>query len=317
MQPIFPRRQFMQLAAGAAMTAAAAQDQGNRNKRKFTLSLAGGPIGVKADIPALINYAKRHGFESIEPVRNDLLAASTAALGELRAELEAKQLRWGVAGVAANIRAKTEADFASQLKALPKISKAMQTAGADRVKTYIMPRHAALTYRQNFKLHLDRVKRIAEIVGGHGIRFGLEYVGPKTLWTSSRFSFIHTMAEAQELIDAAGHDNVGLVLDSWHWYTAHETKADLLALSNHDIVSCDLNDAPAGIAIDEQIDNVRGLPATTGVIDLKTFLNALVQIGYDGPVQAEPFDAKLRALDDAEAVKKTADAMHKAFALIG
>jgi sugar phosphate isomerase/epimerase len=49
------------------------------------------------------------------------------------------------------------------------------------------------------------------------------------------------------------------------------------------------------------------------VIDVKTFLNALVKIGYDGPVRAEPFNAALRAMPREAAVAATATAMRKAF----
>lgn len=89
-----------------------------------------------------------------------------------------------------------------------------------------------------------------------------------------------------------------------------------MSLSNRDVVACDLNDAPAGIAVDDQKDSVRDLPATTGVIDRKAFLSALVRIGYDGPVRAEPFRAELRSLAPEDAVTRTAESMKKAFAEI-
>ena len=53
------------------------------------------------------------------------------------------------------------------------------------------------------------------------------------------------------------------------------------------------------------------------MIDLKGFLRALVQIGYDGPVRAEPFNQTLNEMDDDMAVATTAKAMRKAFALVG
>ena len=46
------------------------------------------------------------------------------------------------------------------------------------------------------------------------------------------------------------------------------------------------------------------------------FLGALVKIGYDGPVRAEPFKKELRGLPAEEAVGKTAAAMKKAFSLV-
>ena len=104
--------------------------------------------------------------------------------------------------------------------------------------------------------------------------------------------------------------------DSWHWYTAGDTVEDLLSLKNQDVVACDLNDAPAGLDRNAQIDSQRELPAATGVIDLKTFLGALVEIGYDGPIRAEPFNKPLNDLDDEAALSATAKAMRKAFALV-
>ena len=62
---------------------------------------------------------------------------------------------------------------------------------------------------------------------------------------------------------------------------------------------------------------VRELPCATGVIDLKAFLGALVKIGYDGPVRAEPFKAELRRLPPEEAVDRTAKAMKRAMQLVG
>ena len=124
------------------------------------------------------------------------------------------------------------------------------------------------------------------------------------------------MAEMRELIAAIDQPNVGLVLDSWHWYTAHETESDLLGLKGTEVICCDLNDAPKGISIDEQKDNTRDLPCATGVIDLKVFLGALIKIGFDGPVRAEPFKAELRRLPSQEAVERTAKSMKRAVELV-
>lgn len=125
------------------------------------------------------------------------------------------------------------------------------------------------------------------------------------------------MQETKELITATQADNMGFVLDSWHWYCAGETKDDLLTLKNKDVVACDLNDAPAGIPVDQQVDNRRELPATTGTIDVKSFLSALVEIGYDGPIRAEPFNQPLNEMDNDAACMATSKAISKAFAMVG
>ncbi|HVR34536.1 MAG TPA: TIM barrel protein, partial [Methylomirabilota bacterium] len=121
----------------------------------------------------------------------------------------------------------------------------------------------------------------------------------------------------RELIDRIGTGNVGLVLDSWHWWTAGDTADQILELKNEDVVSVDLNDAPAGVPKEEQIDGQRELPGATGVIDVAPFLKALEEIGYDGPVRAEPFNRALNELDNDAACEATIEAMRKTFALPG
>ena len=113
----------------------------------------------------------------------------------------------------------------------------------------------------------------------------------------------------QDLIAATGATNVGLCLDTFHWYTAGETTAELLELLPTDVVSVDVNDAVAGIHVDEQVDSQRELPGATGVIDVAGFIDALRDIGYDGPVQVEPFNAPLRALAPDQAVARTSTAL--------
>ncbi len=120
----------------------------------------------------------------------------------------------------------------------------------------------------------------------------------------------------KDLIVAIGTNNVGIQLDSWHWFNAEETDKDLLALRGSDVVTVDLNDAPRGLSLDQYQDDHRELPAATGVIPVKDFLDALVQIGYAGPIQAEPFNGALRAMPLDQACSSASAAMRRAFSFL-
>lgn len=283
--------------------------------RLMKLDLSCGRIGVKADQKQAIDYAEKYGFEAVVPQATFLGRLSDSQLADLKSEMQNKNLVFSAAGMPVDFR-KDESKFKQGLKSLPAFATALQRAGVTRTGTWLMPTHADLTYRVNFQQHARRLRAISRILSDHGLRFGLEYVGPKTLWSSKKYPFIHSMPETKELIAEINVQGVGFVLDSWHWYTSHETKADLLTLTNADIVAVDLNDAPRGLQIDEQIDQKRELPMATGVIDLATFLNTLNSLGYDGPVRAEPFNAALRKMPADKAVAATASAMKKAFTLI-
>jgi sugar phosphate isomerase/epimerase len=282
--------------------------------RKFYMDLSCGRIGVKATFPESMDLAVRHGFEAVDPDAKYFSQLTDAQMADLLAQMKSKDLRFGPASLPVDFR-KDDATFHDGLKALPESCGALQRTGVWRVSTYVLSFDRNLSYLQNFRSHAYRLRACAQILKDHGQKLGLEYLGPMTLWRRERHSFIHSLGETRELIAAIGTGNVGIQLDSWHWFTADETEADLLTLRNEDIITVDLNDAPQGIPLDKQIDSARELPAATGVIPIKMFLDALRKIGYDGPVHAEPFNAALRALPREEACAATAAAMKKAFAL--
>jgi len=300
------RRHFLWMPA-AALAAA-----GNR---KMTIQLDCGSIGVKASQPESLEMARRHGFESLSADSGWLASQPQAAVGEFLSAMKQHRIVWGNAGMPVQFR-NTEEEFRKGMAELPARAAALQRAGVTRVTTWISPASDQLTYLENLKLHAARLREIARVLEDHGQRFGLEYVGPKTSWTARRFPFVHTMREMKELIGEIGRPNMGFVLDSWHWYTAGETIADLKTLANRDIVSIDLNDAPAGRSLDEQKDLERELPCATGVIDMSGFLNTLNELGCDAPARCEPFNAALRKMPPEEALAATAAAMKKAFSLI-
>lgn len=279
------------------------------------MGLNPGAIGVKLDQNQLLDKASEYGFESIVAYSSTLADWSDAQIDEFVGKMKAKNISWGASGLPMNFR-KDKATQRKGLTELPKHAEALQKAGVTRMSTWIMPTNADLTYIENFKQHAKRLGEAAKILGVYDIKLGLEYVGPKTLMARDKYPFVHTMAECKELIAATGEPNVGVQLDSFHWYCAGETKADLLSLSNEDIITVDLNDARSGFTADAQIDGKRELPMATGMVDMQAFMDALVEIGYDGPTRAEPFNQPLRDMEDEAALKATADAMKKAFKLV-
>jgi len=313
------RRHFIRTAAAlSAATVLPFETVAMRNvldSRKFTLCLNSGAIGVKATQQEIFNMAVKHGFEAISVFPSGLSEMSNDDIKAYLVDMKTKNIKWGSAGLPVDFR-KDDATFREGLKPLSDYARAMEKAEATRMNTWILSFDHSLTYLQNFKQHVTRLREVAIILGDHGIRLGLEYVGPRTLQAVGKYSFIRTMAETKELIAEIDRENVGFVLDSFHWFCAGETKDDLLTLSNQDIIAVDLNDARPGISADEQIDGKRELPSATGVIDLKAFLSALISIGYDGPVRAEPFNQPLRDMSPDDALHATYQAMKKSFDLV-
>ncbi len=282
----------------------------------FRMSLNPGAIGVSMDLASILDMAVKYGYTAISCATAELLEMEDGEMQVLVDKMKQHDITWGSAGLPIDFR-KDEATYLEGLAKMPATCEVMEKVGATRMNTWIMPSNDLYTYRTNFALHKERLGKAANIAGHHGVRLGLEYVGPKTTLSRGQYSFIRTMAETKELIEAMGESNVGFVLDSFHWYCAGESKVDLLTLDKEDIVVVDLNDARTGLTPDTQVDGRRELPMATGVIPIKDFMEALKQLGYQGPMRAEPFNQPLRDMEDEDAIQATYESMKKAFDLVG
>jgi len=252
-------------------------------------NLSLGALGLPGGGPTAVDLAVKHGFGGVDGDVNHLRGLGDGdAVGEFAAEVRERGLRWGMAGLPIKLTAPA-AEFAAQLAALPETLAVLTDAGVGAVGTWIRPMDDDLTYRRNWVLHVSRISLVAAMLADAGLRLGLEYIGPKTFWSTERFPFVHSLSEARELIADTGARNIGLILDTYHWYTAGETTDDLRGLADADIVSADINDARDDLDRDSQQDLDRRLPGSTGVIDLDGFMDALRVAGYTGPVKVEPF----------------------------
>ena len=203
------------------------------------------------------------------------------------------------------------------LRQLPALAALGREVGITGCATWLSPQSDSMTFRDNFHWHVDRLRPVAEILAEEGLSLGLEFVGPRTSRADARYGFIYAMDGVLGLAECIGVGNVGLLLDSWHWYTTLGTAADIMSLGAADVVHVHINDAPAGIPPGEQRDNVRRLPGETGVIDLTTFLTCLNKIGYTGAVSPEPFSSRLAELSSAGAAQTVGESLGRVWSQAG
>ena len=280
------------------------------------LNLSCGSLGIHASQRQAIDWAHRFGFDVVEADGGYLARIGDQERSELLDHMKSAGVGWSNAGVPFEYR-NDEAAFNEGMKNLPHYAQALSQAGVGSVTTWIMPSRADRPYVANFHAHATRLRAIASVLADNNLRLGIEYVAPRTLLLAAKYPFIHTLAEMKELIDEISRPNVGVVLDSWHWYHAGDAAADLLALQPSEVVSVDLNDAPAKVPKDGMEDGARELPAATGVIDVRAFLGSLQKIGYHGPVRAEPFNKAVESMTPEQAIAAAMAALKKAFAEAG
>jgi len=176
----------------------------------------------------------------------------------------------------------SDAEHHGLMERLPLLCKVSRGIGCPRIFTFLHSWSDSRDYRENFDWHVSRLQPVAKLAREFGISLSLEWMGPSSLRAGKNHEFIHTMAQLVELIDAIGQDNVGILLDSWHWHASGETLADLRALPPGMVTYIHFCDAPAGVAPADYQDWEREF-AGDGVIDLDAFMTYLVEVDYDGP----------------------------------
>lgn len=272
--------------------------------------LSPGAIGVHAaTLEERVAAARDFGFDAVEfdpyevadRVEADGVESVKAVFGPILPAGWGLPVEWR----------KDDATFQQGLAEFDRLARAACAIGGDRCSTWVLSGSNEREMDANIRFHTERFTPIAEILAAHGGRLGLEFIGPATLRNSFKYPFIYQMDAMLDLAQQIG-PNVGLLLDAWHWYTSGGTIEDLDRLNDRDIVYVHVNDAPAGVELDLQVDNLRCLPGETGVIPIGPFLRAVEASGYTGSIVAEPFKKELGELaSDDERLKVISASLDK------
>ncbi|HEY7416737.1 MAG TPA: sugar phosphate isomerase/epimerase [Ktedonobacteraceae bacterium] len=274
-------------------------------------------IGLKLSFEESLQLARANNFTGLDLQIKKLYERSQqTSAQEIQHSFQEFALRAGGWSLPFDFGGSDER-YQAGLEMLPNYARLAQQLGGHWCFSWIMPFSETLDYAANLEFHIQRLQPISQILANAGCRLGLEFIGPKTLRMGHRYEFIHTLAAGLDLCSRVDSANVGLLLDSFHWYTSHSTLEELANLQAEQIVYVHVNDAYANRTIDEQLDDQRHLPGDSGVIDLVGFLQTLQRINYQGPVVVEPFNKDLQALPAAERVQRTAKSLHTVFAQAG
>lgn len=275
------------------------------------MSLNPGAIRLSIPFAEALTLAHTSGFPGLDLSFPEIYhLVQETSLQTLKERFQAAGVRPGGWGLPVDFRG-DEMLYQAGLAALPAYAEIAQALDSPWCITWILPFSDEKDYESNMEFHVSRLRPIAHILAEHGCRLGLEFVGPETFRAGHMYEFIYNIAGSLELGRRIDTGNTGLLLDCWHWYTSRATVEDITALSASQVVYVHVNDAPGGLAIEQQIDSKRLLPGASGIINISGFLQALTQIGYEGPVVVEPFDAKLFALAAPERVQATKISLDK------
>ena len=121
---------------------------------------------------------------------------------------------------------------------------------------------------------------------------------------------VQTLALADEIVRKVGQPNVGLVIDSFHFYAGGSTIESIEALDAARLFIFHINDAE-DLPREQLEDRHRLLPGL-GILPLKEIVAALRRIGYDRVVSVEIFRPEYWERDPFELAREARAAAEQA-----
>jgi sugar phosphate isomerase/epimerase len=143
-----------------------------------------------------------------------------------------------------------------------------------------------------------RLGTICDLAAERGLKISYEFL-PTT--------GVPDLASAVRLLEATDRDNLGLVLDVWHWFLQARGPdfPTLRSIASERIHLLQLNDAPEQLEDEWVVATMqRRLLPGDGVVEIERLLDALDEIGAEPALATEVFSAPLRSLGVAEHARR-------------
>ena len=276
-----------------------------------------GSLGHVLPFPESCALAEQFGFDAVNADRDFLRSHGSEAMRSL---LELHHLEPGVTAFSAAFNARfSDREFQQSLALFENDLFLASQAGFKRCVGFVQPSSNRFTFYEHFSLLCNRLQMVTPLLKTHGIRLGLEFIGPTSMRITPKHDFIHTLDGIRSLIAAAdAKDHVGIKFDSLHWYASGAGLLDIDKLAPEEIVYVELNDGLKGNYNRFTLPEFqRELPGATGIINLDGMLAKLDSIGFCGPVVVEPWNEPLRQMVPSDAVRLAKEALDRSLKSAG
>lgn len=267
-------------------------------------------LNIPHSIEELAPLAARYGIEAISPPAQLFEDAKAAA--EADAIIRDYGLKWGLMPMPADFYFwdLSDEDFEKALEKLDRWASVAEKLGSRHAYNHVWS-SSPREFDENFEWTVKRVRAVNTVLKNHGVRYGLEFLGPHELRSWQKYEFVHSLAGVLAIADAAGGD-VGIAFDTFHWYcSSNGAFDDVLYMTQHidRLVAVHLNDAVEGLTYDTQKDMQRRLPMDTGIINTREILAHFKSRPNDALYMIEPFEpsrTEFGAMTAEEAVSTAA-----------
>lgn len=142
---------------------------------------------------------------------------------------------------------------------------------------YVVDPYEGLEREEAMEKACAKLRNVADIAADHGIGLAIEFI--------YTLPYLPDLASAIELMERSGRENVGISLDTFHFYMGGSKLDDIARIPEGRLYGLHVNSCP-DLPISEMTDKDR-VPPALGVLPYAQILDACRDQGYDAQLSIE------------------------------
>jgi sugar phosphate isomerase/epimerase len=242
-----------------------------------------GQVTLHCNILTDIRIAEECGYSAIELHTDKLVryldSGMTAA--RLKAVLEEKGVEAAAIDIIGGIEEQGSAEKKRLFDLTERLCEVASVIGAPTIQVNAFSGLAGKPEKEILRLTAENLRVIADIGKSQNIRFQFEGAA----WTP-----LHTLQQCLKLIDLTERDNVGLVIDFWHFWASRGASPEEISRLDPSMIYgvhlCDGLRPDVGAAWPDERE-LRGYLPGDGMLPVKEWMDAVRSTGFDGFVSGE------------------------------
>jgi 2-keto-myo-inositol isomerase len=243
-----------------------------------------------------LEYCEKHGYDSIEIRTMDKLPEylQDHSLDELVEYFQTHHIKPLAFNALVFFNNRDEAGYKDIINEFKQMMETGKKLGIKYVVAVPLVTKEKILKQDIKNSCVEVLKELSGIAEPYGIKIAVEFVGHPECT-------VNTFGQAYDIVETVNRENVGLVLDCFHFHAMGSKMEDLKKADGSKIFILhidDTEDFPIGFLTDED----RLWPGL-GAINLDGILSTLKEIGFSDAVSVELFRPEYYQLDAEEAIK--------------
>ena len=240
-----------------------------------------GATTLKADLATDIAVAGKAGFDFVEIWAAKLLGyLDRGGLPALRRDLRRAGVTPATLNSVERITFNDPSGHIRMLEEFQRLCRVAEAIGCETILVVPSPRPKRVSDGAIERESVRVLRELSRLAKPHGVRLAYEFLGFADCT-------VNKLAQCAAIVEKVARPNVGLVLDTFHFFAGGSTLASIRAVDPRHIFMVHLNDVER--APRRKMHDALRLYPGKGIIPLRGILRELRGIGYTGQMSVEIF----------------------------